>query len=149
MLYHIGSYIKDNGGIESDASYPYTASDGGRCKATGHSVATLSSYVDIPAGSETDLLDAVATAGPVVVVVDATRYGFQMYSGGVYDDPGCSATYENHSALAVGYGTEDGKDYWLVKNSWGTDWGADGYIKMRRNANSQCGIADMASYPVV
>jgi len=143
-------YIRDNGGIESDADYPYTATDSSECKASGASVATLSSYVDLPVGDESSLLDAVANVGPVAVAVDATHYGFQMYSDGVYNEPNnCGGMMVNHSAMVIGYGTEGGADYWLVKNTWGPDWGKDGYIKMTRNANNQCGIADMASYPIV
>jgi len=142
-------YIKENGGIDTESSYPYTAQDGTCHYKKASSGATCKGFVDIPTGDEKALQQAVATVGPVSVAIDASQESFQLYSGGIYSEPQCSSEQLDHGVLAVGYGTEDGQDYWLVKNSWDTTWGDKGYIKMSRNQNNQCGIATQASYPLV
>jgi len=142
-------YIKENGGIDTESSYPYKAVKG-KCKFTKANVgATVTGYVDVQEGSESKLKEAVGTVGPVSVAIDASHFSFQFYSSGVYDESACSSEQLDHGVLVVGYGTYQGKDYWLVKNSWGTSWGLDGYIRMSRNKNNQCGIASAASYPLV
>ncbi|GFX04710.1 cathepsin L [Trichonephila clavipes] len=142
-------YIEKNGGIDTEQSYPYTAEDGTCHYKKASSGATCKGYVDIPSGDEKALQQAVATVGPISVAIDASQFSFQLYQGGIYDEPSCDSQLLDHGVLAVGYGTEDGVDYWLVKNSWGTTWGEKGYIKMSRNKNNQCGIATQASYPLV
>ncbi|XP_060065424.1 procathepsin L-like [Ylistrum balloti] len=136
-------------GIESEFDYPYTAQDGDCMYDSSKTVATCSGIVGIPAGFELGLLAAVATVGPISVAIDASHTSFQLYAGGVYDEPQCSPTNLDHGVLVVGYGTLNGNDMWIVKNSWGTQWGDGGYVMMSRNKNNQCGIATMASYPLM
>jgi cathepsin L len=96
---------------------------------------------------------AIATVGPVAVAVDGSHSSFQFYSSGVYDEPDCSVQNVDHSFVLVGYDTLNSgsttKDYYIAKNSWGESWGDHGYIWMSRNKNNQCGIATIASYPLV
>lgn len=144
-------YIKDNGGIDTEQSYPYRAEDE-KCHFARKSIgATDKGFVDIESGNEDQLKAAVATVGPVSIAIDASHESFQLYSSGVYSDPECSSQSLDHGVLVVGYGTDEktGQDYWLIKNSWGNSWGMEGYIKMARNQDNQCGVATQASYPLV
>lgn len=145
------SYIKDNHGLDTESSYPYEGKDD-KCRFKKRDIgATDSGFVDIPEGDEEKLKEAVATVGPVSVAIDASHESFQFYSQGVYDEAECSSEQLDHGVLVVGYGTdaETEEDFWLVKNSWGTQWGDEGYIRMARNKQNQCGIASSASYPLV
>lgn len=114
-------YIKDNGGIDTEKSYPYKAMDG-ECKYNPKNKgATESGYVDIPKGDEKKLTAAIATLGPISVAIDASYDSFQFYSSGVYFEPRCNPGHLDHAVLAVGYGTdENDKDYYIIKNSWGS-----------------------------
>ena len=142
-------YVISNGGLDTEDSYPYTATGPNNCQYNpSNSAETLSSFTDVSQGDENALAQAVMQQ-PTSVAIDASQPSFQSYTGGVYYEPNCSSTSLDHGVLAVGYGTDDsGNDYWLVKNSWGTDWGMNGYIQMSRNKNNNCGIATAASYPV-
>jgi cathepsin L len=142
-------YIIKNHGIDTESSYPYRATGPNKCQFNAANVgATISSFHDITRGSESALQTGVDKT-PVSVAIDAGHNSFQLYKSGVYYEPACSASNLDHGVLAVGYGTSGSSDYWLVKNSWGTDWGMAGYIQMSRNRNNNCGIATAASYPVV
>ena len=143
-------YIKENGGIDTEESYPYEGEDD-KCrynpKNTG---ATDVGFVDVDAGNEEALKSALATQGPCSVAIDASHESFQFYSHGVYRDPECSPDSLDHGVLAIGFGVEkSGEAYWLIKNSWGTTWGDGGYVKIARNEGNMCGVASAASYPLV
>ena len=143
-------YIYRNGGIDTEEEYPYTAKQG-TCKYRVDNLnITVNGYSDIESGNEGQLQEAVATIGPISVAIDASHQSFQSYKQGVYNDNQCSSLLLDHAVLVVGYGTDPvGGAYWLVKNSWGKDWGDEGYIKIARDQSNMCGIASVASYPTV
>ncbi|XP_028971264.1 cathepsin S-like [Esox lucius] len=141
-------YVIDNNGIDSEHSYPYSGVQQ-PCKYNpAGRAANCSRYSFLPEGDENMLKQGVATIGPISVAIDATRPHFAFYRSGIYNDPTCTKE-PNHAVLAVGYGTMDGQDYWLVKNSWSTFWGDQGYARMSRNKDNQCGIALWACYPIM
>jgi len=139
-------HVIANGGIDTEESYPFMAEDGDVCKFNPDTVgATMSRVNAIQKYNETELTLGVGTFGPFSTCIDASGQAFMHYKKGVYSNPDCSKDYLDHAVLTVGYGTtRHGKDYWLIKNSWGAYWGDNGYIKMERNADNMCGIASNA-----
>ncbi|XP_060112453.1 cathepsin K [Heteronotia binoei] len=140
-------YVKENRGIDSDDSYPYIGQDE-RCmyNPTGKA-AKCRGFREIPEGNEKALKRALARIGPIAVGIDASLQSFQFYSRGVYYDENCNSENINHAVLAVGYGAQKGSKHWIIKNSWGEEWGDKGYVLMARNMNNACGIANLASFP--
>ena len=114
-------------------------------------VAHFNQCFNIPANNERLLREAVYRS-PVAVSIEADTKTFQFYKGGILDSSNCGTTLD-HGVLAVGYGEEDGKKYWIVKNSWGEDWGEYGYIRIGRSDSEDsegvCGIAKDASFLMV
>ena len=144
-------YIINNHGITSENNYPYTATDG-TCNSQKSSMinAKITSFKDVLSNSESALMAAIAQQ-PVSVAIEADQDSFQLYSGGVMTAE-CGTTLD-HGVLAVGYGTLGNEDYWIVKNSWGADWGMSGYILLGRGekyfASGQCGIQMDPSFPII
>ncbi|KAG6549438.1 hypothetical protein Mapa_009159 [Marchantia paleacea] len=142
-------FLIQNRGLHTEAAYPYKAAQGKCVRDKLNSpVVTIDDYQDVPENSEDDLKMALAHQ-PVSVAIEAGGRDFQLYSNGVFT--GVCGTNLDHGVLAVGYGTESGKDYWIVKNSWGPNWGEGGYVRLERNIEAQqgkCGIAIEASFPI-
>jgi C1A family cysteine protease len=137
-------YMEANG-LCTEAAYPYKAV-GGTCQkssCTASAYTHLSGYKDVT--TTENALGAAVDIGPVSVAIEADQAGFQLYKSGVFSGA-CGQTLD-HGVLTVGYGTDSGQDYWKVKNSWGTSWGEQGYIRMIRNKD-ECGIANEPSYPL-
>ncbi|KAK4479387.1 hypothetical protein RD792_014900 [Penstemon davidsonii] len=143
-------FIKKKGGITEEKNYPYKAEDG-KCDVNKENspAVTIDGHENVPANDEDALLKAAANQ-PLSVAIDAGGSDFQFYSEGVFT--GDCGTELDHGVAIVGYGTTlDGTKYWTVKNSWGGEWGEQGYIRMLRGIEAKeglCGIAMEASYPI-
>jgi len=146
-------YVKTNG-LTSEENYPYVSGNGQvpACDTSkvAQKVATINDYVDVQTKSE-DALENALNIGPVSIAIEADQYSFQSYSSGVLTAT-CGDALD-HGVLAVGYGhdSDSNLDYWIVKNSWGSSWGFNGYVLLERHISSsagQCGILMQPSYPV-
>lgn len=131
-------YISSNGGQTTEKHYPYTARDG-PCQYNPNKTppaATVSGYVKLPENNYTALMNAVATVGPIAISVEADTWSF--YGRGIF--PATSCNFKNtdidHAVQLVGYGAENGKGYWIVRNSWGALWGEQGFIRIERQLNN-------------
>uniref|UniRef100_A0A6P7FMH4 Cathepsin L1-like n=1 Tax=Diabrotica virgifera virgifera TaxID=50390 RepID=A0A6P7FMH4_DIAVI len=142
-------WILERGGIQTEDDYPYEARRK-ICRFNNtKTTVTIVGYVNLPQGNEANLLIAVAQR-PVCIGMHAS-HTMQFYKRGIMNDPYCCSAMNclNHGVIIVGYGVDlSGVLYWIVKNSWGADWGMNGYVFMSRNKKNQCGIATLASYPI-
>lgn len=147
-------FIHKQGGIETEKDYPYTSMNGQthECKFKQSSAfVTTRDIIKVARLKENEevLKIAVATYGPVAVGIYGSLDSFKEYKSGVYYDEACNGTV-NHAVLVVGYGTtEQGEDYWIIKNSWSKAWGIEGYAYLARNRNNHCGIATMPTVAIV
>ena len=149
-------WIRTNGGLCTEADYPYvsgTTKKGGECQTTCKDVenSAVSHYTDVEPSSEDAMMSAIARQ-PVSIAIEADQREFQLYKSGVFT--GECGTKLDHGVLVVGYGKQNGEDYYLVKNSWGEEWGSKGYILLGRgkkynNGDGQCGMLLSGSYPVI
>ncbi|CAA7403801.1 unnamed protein product [Spirodela intermedia] len=142
-------YIRKNGGVDSLENYPYTGKDG-VCRNNRAKLVSIDEWRQIiPIAGEMELKRIVARQ-PVAISTDAEAREFQLYKGGIFN--GKCQIKTNHAMVVIGYGSENGQDYWLIKNTWGFNWGEHGYVKMARNINSKkglCGLMTHAVYPII
>jgi len=132
-------YVIGNGGIDTENSYGYQGEDGS-CHFKSANIGAKFSNWNMVSGNETQMAAYLFANGPISIAVDAEEW--QFYIGGVFDFPWCGESLD-HGVLIVGYGVEtdwfdEPLDFWVIKNSWGGDWGEDGYIRLERG-NSECG----------
>ena len=142
-------YIMKNG-ICLNLSYPYEGTTDNCRKDECNAVVKIKNYTDIENNNET-LLKRVVAKQPVSVAIQANKRSFQLYQSGIYSDLECGTDLD-HGVLVVGYGEENEIKYWKVKNSWGSKWGEEGYIRMLRDIESEggiCGIAMNPSIPII
>lgn len=140
-------YVVKNG-IETESDYPYSGSDDKCATVSSKTHWKINGFNDVPQNVSSQLKAAIAQQ-PVSVAIEADGFWFQFYFGGIFNSS--CGTDLDHGVLAVGYGSENGQNYWIVKNSWGGSWGESGYIRIADNGDGPglCGIQMSASYPTV
>jgi C1A family cysteine protease len=131
-------------------SYPYTAQEG-RCKYDeSDGVTNVKSFKTIQSGDVDGHIAALQNQ-PISIAIAAASSAIMLYKGGILSSTGCGTNLD-HAVNLVGYGSENGKDFWIIRNSWGTSWGEKGYLRVARSDRDGpgiCGILKMSSYPIL
>jgi len=136
-------YVRDNQGLDTEESYPYMTTMG-YCHYNRKYVGSLIKQIyRTQTGSEASLAMCIAGYGPIAVAVDATE--MLSYSGGIYSNLRCNPHNLNHAVTVVGYTP----DSWIIKNSWSTGWGEQGYMRLARNKGNMCGVAMDGVFPTL
>ena len=150
------TWISNNNGLCTEKDYPYvsgTIQKSESCQKSCSNVknSKVISFVNVITKSDDEIMKALSLQ-PVSIAIEADKKEFQLYKSGVFT--GKCGTELDHGVLVVGYGSLDGSDYYLVKNSWSTSWGDGGYIMLGRGTqynggDGQCGMLLQASYPLL
>eukprot|EP00708_Paratrimastix_pyriformis_P003261 GAFH01002032.1.p1 GENE.GAFH01002032.1~~GAFH01002032.1.p1 ORF type:complete len:341 (-),score=45.48 GAFH01002032.1:295-1164(-) len=138
----------EEGGLDQEDCYPYDEADKTCRYQASCARASVASFVEVDEADEVAMAEAVVKT-PLSIAIDASHVSFQFYKSGVYDERACSQYSLDHGVFLVGYSDQGSVPFWIVRNSWGPDWGQQGYIFMRKDHNNQCGVASAASYPVI
>ena len=138
-------YIIKNGGLCSEDSYAYTATDSTCKSCTPIDGTDISNCNEVAPGDKNGLLYALSKQ-PIAVGIQADTFSFQHYSGGIFSDPDCYTGQIDHGVLLVAYTN----DTMTIKNSWGSLWGDDGYITIAITDDDVgiCGVYTSASFPI-
>ncbi|XP_036375314.1 cathepsin L1-like [Megalops cyprinoides] len=142
-------YIMQNGGIQTEASYPYVMEERSCAANRSENAVSVKDWKYVPPGDEQAFEDALVTIGPIAVVIDTTTRNFQFYRKGVFYDPKCSIWKQAHAVVLIGFGTEGSEEFWTIKNSWGIYWGEEGYMRLAKNRQRHCGISQYGVVPFV
>ncbi|KAE9548387.1 hypothetical protein FO519_008401 [Halicephalobus sp. NKZ332] len=128
------TYAKSNG-IPLESSNPYQARDSSCSSARGSTVKVLG-YTQLSAKDTSSMMNAIDEGYSLSIALKSGTYDFMYYNGGILDDPyDCNDSTVDHAVVIVGYGTDSGIPYWIVRNTWGTGWGESGYVRIRRGIN--------------
>ncbi|XP_046564635.1 zingipain-2-like [Haliotis rubra] len=135
--------IHNFGGVCSRSTYPVIT---GHCRNSScQAEVQIQGGKSVPASQVDKMVDDLLQR-PLLALIDASKPSFEEYSSGIYSDADCSKTVVDHALQVVGYGEEDGQEFWICKNSWGESWGENGYIRIKKGSDT-CGVESHASYP--
>ncbi|XP_055514800.1 procathepsin L-like [Leucoraja erinacea] len=148
LPYRAFKYMRDYG-IQSSTSYPYRGKRNDKCLFnSSQSVIKIKGFKRFKNNKDKQLARMVARVGPISVLIHSSHSSWRFYKSGVYDNSNCKQKLINHSVLLIGYVDRRSKSYWIIKNSWGTSWGENGYMRIIKGKN-MCGINYCAAYPEI